>query len=675
MRLLSCSWKQVLNGAGFLAGLLLIVFLLGKAVPDAAAQTSYSGALPSVLSSKDVSLYRQIFSLVEDGEWDAVEAKLAEVDDDLLKGSLLAQRYLVTYGEIDPKVLIDWLQNYGDTPEAEAIYLLAKARLGDSSLNIPSPLIGETLPDRGIAIKDGGANWGGGGYHSTVAQQKEKAAARGKKAATSKKKGRSVKAGKLDKKGAPAATKIAATKATPSAKASKAVKAKKPRTGKAVRAAGTKGRAAPSSSKGGSGLSPFWTALRQNDPDRAALLLEASQGKSATLSPEMADMKIALSAYYLTHGRTGDAARISGEIITQSTTPPPNAYWVAGLAEWRQGNHEQASRHFEAIAGGGKASGWLTSASAYWAARADLVARHPERVNAWLETAAAYPRTFYGIMARRALARSGDNAWENSVLAGLDVELLSATPGTRRALALIQIGKTDKAAAELALLFPHASPELGRSIQALAFAGNMPELAKRFGSALLSREDSSVDVSNYPLPNWQPDGGWALDKALVYAFVRQESAFNVTARSAVGAAGVMQLMPATARIVAGEKVDRKTLHDPESNMELGQKYLNHLLDDPIVEGNLFYLAAAYNGGPGAVQRWKANGVTDDPLYFIETIPARETRVFVQRVMTNLWIYRDRMGQTAPSLDAVVDGKWPHYVAQDLTHQGGRRADR
>ena len=250
------------------------------------------------------------------------------------------------------------------------------------------------------------------------------------------------------------------------------------------------------------------------------------------------------------------------------------------------------------------------------------------------------------------------------MLAGLDVELLTAVPGTRRALALIQIGETEKAANELTLLFPYASGEQARSIQALAYAAKMPDLAQRFGSALLSREGASVDASSYPLPNWQPDGGWMLDKALVYAFVRQESAFNVTARSPVGAAGVMQLMPGTARIVAGEKVGRDTLHDPESKMELGQKYLSQLLDDPIVGGNLFYLAAAYNGGPGAVQRWRENGVSDDPLYFIETIPARETRVFVQRVMTNLWIYRDRMGQSAPSLDAVVAGDWPLYAAQD-----------
>lgn len=656
MRLSSLELKRALVGLG----VAIVVFLYGVPLSDVYAESRHSITLPTVLSSKDADLYRHMFRLQREKKWDEAEALLSRLDDDLLKGRILAQRYLSSYDDPDVQKLTAWLKAYNDCPEAETLYNLAKGVIGEAIRDIPSPSVGEDLPARGIAIRDGGANWGGGGYHSTQkapvsSKSPVKKAASGKKTTAKKTTGGSVKAGKIAKPSSPA-KKISFTGSLmPVFDASDIVEIAAAKKTKAVRG--------KSASRGGNTSSAFYAALRKDEPDRAETLLGARLGTAGSLSSEQSEMMIALGAYYLTHGRTGDAARVAEQTIAQASSPPPNAYWIAGLAKWREGEPESASRYFEAIARGDAASSWLTSAAAYWAARSDLVARRPERVNGWLETAAAYPRSFYGILARRALARSGDHAWEGSVLAGLDVELLSSSLATRRALALIQIGEKEHAAAELTLMFPKAGIEMARSIQALAYASEMRDLAQRFGAALMSREDSSVDMSHYPLPNWQPVEGWTLDKALVYAFVRQESAFNVTARSSVGAAGVMQLMPATARSVAGEKVDRKTLHDPEANIDLGQKYLARLLDDTIVDGNLFYLAAAYNGGPGSVQRWKTNGI-EDPLYFIETIPMRETRIFVQRVMTNLWIYRDRFGQAAPSLDAVVAGEWPEYVSQD-----------
>src|SRR5690606_866962 len=88
-----------------------------------------------------------------------------------------------------------------------------------------------------------------------------------------------------------------------------------------------------------------------------------------------------------------------------------------------------------------------------------------------------------------------------------------------------------------------------------------------------------------------------------------------------------------------------------------------LLAESHIQGDLLLLAAAWNGGPGNLNKWrKRTEYTDDPLYFIETIPARETRQFVERVLANLWIYRDRLGQEKPSLDALAAGEWPVYKA-------------
>ena len=130
----------------------------------------------------------------------------------------------------------------------------------------------------------------------------------------------------------------------------------------------------------------------------------------------------------------------------------------------------------------------------------------------------------------------------------------------------------------------------------------------------------------------------------------------------------MQLMPRTARGLAGRKVwngRRSSLFDPVLNITLGQKYIRHLLDQTIVKGDLFFTIAAYNSGPGNLYRWqKQVDYQSDSLLFIESIPARETRVFVEQVLANYWIYRLRLNQPTPSLGTLAAGGRATYVALD-----------
>jgi len=134
-------------------------------------------------------------------------------------------------------------------------------------------------------------------------------------------------------------------------------------------------------------------------------------------------------------------------------------------------------------------------------------------------------------------------------------------------------------------------------------------------------------------------------------------------------------MPSTAGFIVGDGTrflgpNQRDLRDPELNLTLAQKYVEHLLADPIVGGDLLLLVAAYNAGPGNVAKWRRDqeAYGDDPLLFIESIPWRETRLFVERVLTNLWIYRQRMGQETPSLEAVVAGARPVYASQDTVSE-------
>ena len=170
------------------------------------------------------------------------------------------------------------------------------------------------------------------------------------------------------------------------------------------------------------------------------------------------------------------------------------------------------------------------------------------------------------------------------------------------------------------------------------------------------------DDERFPAPNWCPIDGWKVDRSLVYAFVRQESCFNRRAKSAVGALGLMQIMPQTGRElcrILGYPWSVRKMQEPEFNLSLGQNYLLRLMALPEINNNLIFTAVAYNAGPGNLSKWKKKmNFQEDPLLFIESIPSKETRSFVERIMVNYWIYRSLMGESLSTLDDVASGQFP-----------------
>lgn len=339
--------------------------------------------------------------------------------------------------------------------------------------------------------------------------------------------------------------------------------------------------------------------------------------------------------------------------------------WRSGLTAWQAQDYAQALVHFQQVANSRESSPWQRSAGAYWAARCLARLQRPAEVSAWLTRAASHPRTFYGLIAQHQLGLDIAFNWVVPELTSRHLDALAQYPGGQRALALIQVGQKSLAEAELRRIRPDGYDVLEEALVALSVAANLPNLALRVGTAIAAPDGQLYDAALYPVPEWQPAGGYQIDRALVFALMRQESRFEPTARSRAGATGLMQLMPGTASFVAGRPFDQSNLFElknPETNLTLGQKYLTHLLDQPEIEGNLFYLLAAYNGGPTQVMRWKRDmGITNDPLLFLETIPAAETRDFAERVLANYWVYQTRLGRDTPALESVVAGDWPMYA--------------
>ncbi|MBI1206288.1 MAG: transglycosylase SLT domain-containing protein [Azospirillum sp.] len=344
-----------------------------------------------------------------------------------------------------------------------------------------------------------------------------------------------------------------------------------------------------------------------------------------------------------------------------------SAHWQAGLAAWRQGAAQRAAQHFTAIAADPTASPWRLSAAGYWAGRAfDRMGRSTE-ARRWFARAARFPRTFYGLIASRRLGSDPGFVWQVPALTLRHIAALAAHPAGRRAIALLQVGQNDLADQELQRLHPHGDLVLTETLVAIADGAGLPGLALQLGNAVRPPSGGTYDALLYPLPHWAPGDGFQVDRALLFAMMRQESRFDPQSISSAGATGVMQLMPETAAVVADGQAfenrrERAQLLDPEVNLSLAQRYLVQLLGTDQIGSNLFHLAAAYNAGPARLMRWvRDQRGTDDPLLFIESIPYAETRGHVQKVLANFWIYRMRLGQGTVSLDAVAHGSWPVYT--------------
>ncbi len=382
-------------------------------------------------------------------------------------------------------------------------------------------------------------------------------------------------------------------------------------------------------------------------------------------------------------GRDEDALRIAADAARAMPAMAFPAY-IAGLAAWSLDRHEQAFALFEAAARAEVASPATRAAAAFWTARAAVRARRPQLHIPWMMQAAQEQRTFYGLVARHALGLPMGFAWENEIAGEGETAAVAETAAGWRALALVQIGQRDRAEAELRQLWPRVqgNPGVVRAMLAVATQAGMTDLAAQLASLQQSADGRPRDFARFPLPRLQPQHGFRMDPALLYALARQESNFNPGAVSPAGARGLMQIMPATASYVTGDPSLRgagaRRLHDPAFSLEIGQRYLHYLARHDQVGGDLIRVLAAYNNGPGNLSRWQpAVSHRNDPFLFIESIPVTETRSFVQRVLTYSWIYATRLGLPSPSLDAMAAGRFPRFadvedVAAMVTARGTRR---
>ena len=415
-------------------------------------------------------------------------------------------------------------------------------------------------------------------------------------------------------------------------------------------------------------LRDYVTEIRRHiwngNNDTARLVLE--NGTFVALADPVTHDRMAaeVARGYFIGGDDAAARELAVPALERSGSQATLSGWIAGLAAYRQDDLEASRLAFEVLAAGEQDED-LVAAGAYWAARINLLMGNPDKVRQYLTLAMTRAYSFYGLLAQQAL---GDDIVLDDhlpVLSDIERASLAALPEVRRAIALAQAGQQHRADQEFNSLSAYDRPGLSVAMLRLAADLGLPATQYRLARELLGGYSERFDSGLYPLPDWQPESGFMVDPALLFAIMRRESEFIAFSASHAGAQGPMQIMPSTAAYISGDDAFKSSkqhmLSEPVIALELGQDYVRYLLNLDSVGGNLFFALAAYNGGPGNLARWKENtDATFDPLLFIETIPSRETRFFIEHVMASYWIYRLRLDAPTPTLDMVAAGEWPLY---------------
>ncbi|MGH8670727.1 MAG: transglycosylase SLT domain-containing protein [Burkholderiales bacterium] len=286
----------------------------------------------------------------------------------------------------------------------------------------------------------------------------------------------------------------------------------------------------------------------------------------------------------------------------------------------------------------------------YWKARAYIALAMRKEANALLAPLSTEPG-FYGQLAGEELGTVMGNPSASYKAGREDIDAIAALPGIRRALALYRLDMRVDANREWRWATQRfTDPQL---LAAAELARQQGWNDRAINTALQTSRLHDFDL-RFMAPHRDIVQNYAnhyrLDEAWVYGLIRQESRFAASARSSAGAAGLMQLMPATARWVAkhiGFKDYRSALIDElETNIALGTYYLRYMLDK--LDGLPVLATAAYNAGPQRARKWQDARTIEGAVY-VESIPFKETREYVQKVMSNVMYYAERFGQQPQSL--------------------------
>ena len=411
----------------------------------------------------------------------------------------------------------------------------------------------------------------------------------------------------------------------------------------------------------------LWSLLRSLNPDTADLADPEKWWdfrRSEVRRALSGDHPATAYAIAKAHGPLDDETRSEAEFM---------AGWIA-LRFMKE--PRLAEPHFEAahlIKGFARDE----ARAAYWLGRTKLRLGARKEAEIYFREAASRFYTFYGSLARQALHKGG--ACEFRAPPHPTQEAVAAFVNEDAFKALMIAKQLD-----LQPLLLNYMLDLTRQLNDPQQITLTLELIDRLMPAHVGVRAAKiallrgfpVDVYAFPtlLPKFDPAGGnGKLELALLNALTRQESDFHTGSVSRVGARGLMQLMPQTAKIVAGtyklKYEPPRLISDPSYNVTLGSAFLAQLISG--YDGSYVLSLAAYNAGPGRVKQWikdfgDPRSKSEDPVDWVERIPFTETRTYLQRIFESTQLYRCRFENNKASFQIVEDlhrgrpGKLPDF---------------
>ncbi len=407
------------------------------------------------------------------------------------------------------------------------------------------------------------------------------------------------------------------------------------------------------------GEAVVWLArvyLRQSDGD-ALLALTQSPPKVTLTSEQRAMLHILRGVWLEDQGRIEPAvaAYRRAHDLGEASQHRGEALWKIGWAWYRAEQWKEAVAAFRRLAEG-KDSDPLVPQALYWMARSLEHLQDASSTELYRRVCRRYPVTYYCQLARQRNAElvaapvvtepEGPMPGPES-FQGDKREEVTRDAGYRRAVELRILGMDAEATRELSALTqrfgrdPAVVLALSRLLNETGAHGPALRLARlhfredlEMRGTLASPALWSVGYPTVFVPTALAQGAKGVDPYLVAAVIREESQYDGRAVSRVGAIGLMQVMPTTATTVARKfglaEVTREDLFDERTNVRIGVRYLEQLLDQ--FQGNVVYAVAAYNAGPQAVAGWVAKNGRRDTDEFVELIPYQETRLYVKRVV-------------------------------------------
>jgi len=364
--------------------------------------------------------------------------------------------------------------------------------------------------------------------------------------------------------------------------------------------------------------------------------------------------------------------------VAQTFSREVDALWQVGWIQYQREQFAEAINTFQIIIKKTKSPHstslmHVVSRARYWLARSqehvgqmELASRHFHQVSQ------AYPLTYYGQLAQTRLGAKGGNPRSWAVVDSADSPGIGIPAKLEhdvhfqklKALQAVQLFK--EAVQELRHVYAgHGSdaqvfpPLVSLAGRIAAYDMGIRLAIRHFGYTLRTGQlppSSPAWSGAFPMGyhtiirSFVPQH---VDPFLVAGLIREESLYSARAVSPVGAVGLMQLMPATAKRVAHQlnlsdsEFEPNRLYQPKPNIRLGTHYLGQLLHE--FQGNIIYSLAAYNAGPQAVRRWMAQNGHRPADEFVELIGYRETRRYVKRVVGSYRIYRTLFGKGCPSV--------------------------